>query len=162
MSRWMTAQLAAATIMRKYAESMQSRRTCLFCFIQTMSNSILSPLAPLALWRSQEQANGWRYAFRKDCLSVNRRRVRLVTVSVHSTDCVMHSRPCFYCRTGHYNYLLYCIVWYCTVFTALHCIVFYSILFYSFVFYCKTKDMASDLKDSKSAEHPPNFHVVSS
>ena len=78
------------------------------------------------------------------------------------TDCVMHSRPCFYCRTGHYNYLLYCIVWYCIVFTALHCIVFCCILFYSFVFCCKTKDMASDLKDSKSAEHPPNFHVVSS
>ena len=34
----------------------------------------------------------------------------LVTVSVHFTDFVMYSRPCFYCRTGYYNFLSYCIV----------------------------------------------------
>jgi len=30
----------------------------------------------------------------------------LVTVSVHSTDFIMHSRPLYCCRTGHYNILL--------------------------------------------------------
>ena len=36
----------------------------------------------------------------------------LVTVSIHSADFVMQALF-FYCRTGHYNIVLYCIILYC-------------------------------------------------
>jgi len=36
----------------------------------------------------------------------------LVTVSVHSTDLVIHSRPLYCCRTGHCNILLLYCMWF--------------------------------------------------